>query len=217
MKKWFLCFILIAQMLLIAGCPVNSIETSTETDSSTGNYCYAINEIPPTLDLETAEKTIYIINQNVIEAMRDKNFIELQRYIHPASGVRISLFNMVSTTDVILSRDDLLSNQEHFWGLWPGCGERIEMSFGELFDTILWNRDYSQYAPIFNPVELSAYHSQALGNAYMFYDEFIAVLHLYEGNDEWQRMDWSGLKLIYQQYLDGNWYLAGIIYCQRRM
>jgi len=236
--KVALCFILVVQILLFTvACQVSSIEIPTECDSCAElavwqerhallhqrfvllaeDYGHAISEITPTLDSETAGNIIYNTNQNVITAMRDGDFLELQKYIHPTRGVRISLFNrtFASTSDIILSRDDLLSNPTHIWGVFPGTGWDIEMSFNELFNTILWDRDYSQYVPIFNPVELSINHSQALGNAYIFYDKCIAVLHLYEGNDEWQQMDWSGLKLIYQEYLDGNWYLTGIMRSQR--
>ena len=181
------------------------------------NYRYAINEITPTLDSEAAEQIIYKTDKTVITAMKEKSFFELQKVIHPVKGVRISCYNEASTEDVVLMSDELLSNRSYVWGYRAGEGSEIEMSFAELFDTFLWNKEYSQYAPTYNPVKLSDSHSQARGNEYIFYDKCIVVLYLYEGSDEWVQMDWSGLKLIYQEHLDGNWYLTGIIHCEREM
>jgi hypothetical protein len=88
------------------------------------------------------------------------------------------------------------------------------MSISELFDTLLYEKDYIQYAPMYNPGKLAAYTS---GNEYVFYDKCISVLYLYEGEEASDYLDWSGIKLIYQEYVDGNWYLAGLIHCSRVM
>ena len=181
------------------------------------DYLYSIHEITPALGAETAERMIIEPDKNIITAMKERNFSALQKAIHPVKGVRISCYNQSSTTDVVISGADLLSNQSRVWGGWSGEGSKIEMRFAELFDTFLWDKDYSQYTPIYNPVKLSENHSQALGNEYIFYDKCISVLYLYEGTAEWSQVDWSGLKLIYQEHSDGNWYLTGIIHCQREL
>ena len=183
------------------------------------DYRHAINEITPTLDAKTAEKIIHNTNKNVIAAMKDSNFLELQKYVHPIKGVRVSCFNEASTRDVILSSDSLLLNQKYDWDVWAG-GESISMSFSELFDTFLWAGDYSQYAPIYNPVRSPDYYRDGnayIGNEYIFYDKCISVLYYYEGNDEWARVDWRALKLIYQEHSDGDWYLTGIIHSEREL
>lgn len=39
----------------------------------------------------------------------------------------------------------------------------------------------------------------------------------FEGDQSIGAVDWSGVKLIYQEHIDGNWYLSGIIHCERIM
>ncbi|MCL2048887.1 MAG: hypothetical protein FWG87_09185 [Defluviitaleaceae bacterium] len=180
------------------------------------DYRYAINQITPTLSPETSETIISGIDKNVINAIRNRDFLELTSYIHPLAGVRISLFNEASTEDTILYRNDLTSNDRVYaWGKEWWTGDVISTSISELFDTWLYKKDYVQYAPIFNSSG-SQMQDYATGNEYIFYDKCIAVLYLYEGDENSYWLDWSGLKLIYQEYAE-SWYLAGIIYCERVM
>jgi hypothetical protein len=95
------------------------------------------------------------------------------------------------------------------------------MTFNELFDNLLWGSgQYMQYDPMYNPFRSPEYYiggNSYLANEYVFYDKCISVLYYYEGSAEWVRMDWGGLKLIYQEHSDGNWFLVGIIHCEREL
>jgi hypothetical protein len=182
-------------------------------------YWNAVYKIVPTLDSKTAENIIRNTNKNVVAAMKDRDLFEVQKYIHPLKGVRITCYNTVSTLDIVLSNSSLLLAQKYDWYAWAS-GEIVSISFRELFDTFLWNRDYTHYTPIYNPTRSPEYYADGneyITNEYVFYNNCISVLYYYEGNYEWARVDWQGLKLIYQEHSDGNWYLTGIIHCEREL
>ena len=178
------------------------------------NYRYTINEISPFYDSQTAMNIITEIDYYVINAIDAKDFTLLKEYVHPEKGVRISCFNESSTTDIILSSEDLIEDSVYTWENEGGSGNSIEMSVEEVFRTLLYSRDYIQYEPIYMPYKLQDYIN---GNEYVFYDKCISVLYLYEGDKSANWLDWSGIKLIYQDHEDGHWYLTGIIHCEREL
>jgi hypothetical protein len=188
--------------------------TNTLRNRLSDDYWHAINEISPTLSPEMAERVISEKNGRVIAAIRDQNFSELANYIHPARGVRITLFNMASTEDVILTGIDFLSNDIYTWGV-EGSGEDIRMSIEELFDAYLYQRDYANDSRFYNNSEQVLYNNYIWGNEYIFYDKCISVFYMYGGIEELANLGWSGLKLIYQEHSDQSWYLSGIIYCRK--
>ncbi|MGL5434735.1 MAG: hypothetical protein ACRDBO_04940 [Lachnospiraceae bacterium] len=178
------------------------------------DYRYVINKSAPTLSAQTAGTLISSIDKKVISAINTGDFLTLKNYIHPVNGVRISCFNEASTSDIILYTETFSTDLVYIWGYEWGSGYRIQMSVAELFETIIYYKKYILYNPIYNPHNLQDY---ADGNEYVFYDKCISVLYLYEGNEASTWLDWSGLKLIYQVHEDGNWYLTGIIHCERIM
>jgi len=199
------------------GLPVEADEYQSKDDAIKillEDYRYIISRSTPTLSAQTAELLISSIDKRVISAIDAGDYLTLKNYFHPVEGMRISCFNEASTSDIILYNNTFSTDLVYNWGYEWGSGCRIYMSLAELFKTLLYDKTYIQYNPIYNPLDLQDY---TVGNEYVFYDKCISVLYLYEGSEMSTWLDWSGIKLIYQEYEDGNWYLVGIIHCERVM
>lgn len=166
---------------------------------------------------EEAQSIIKETSAEVMNLLKEKNMAALSEYAHPDYGVRFSPYTNINTArDRRYSQDDLKTaltdNTKHLWGYDDGSGGPIEMTFGEYYQSFVYDHPYHE-AP-------QVGYNQILGksngdyNIYDIYKNAIIVEYHFPGFDErFDGMDWASLRLVFQEKND-QWYLVGVVHDQ---
>jgi len=180
-------------------------------------------EEPPPVIVITPSTTPSLVDQTVIDraseviqVLKDQDFITLSAYIHPVDGLRFSPYAFVSDSDVVLSADevaDILADSRSFtWGLYSGSGESISLSFMGYYSQFIYDVDFA------NAPKMDLNHrlgvSTSMDNIFEFYPSAKMVEFYFPGFDpQFDGMDWRSLRLVFTQH-DSIWYLVGIVHDQ---
>ncbi|MCK8060718.1 MULTISPECIES: hypothetical protein [unclassified Fusibacter] len=152
----------------------------------------------------------------VVYALRDINFKKLSEYVHPEKGVRFTPITTVNQdTDQKFSAEEvavlLEDSSRYVWGKHDGTGDDILASPFSYYENYIYNADY------LNAPQISYNEQLGYGNSYEnsaeIYPGSIRVEYYFPGFEEkYQGMDWTSLRLVFEEYTDGKWYLVGIIH-----
>lgn len=153
---------------------------------------------------------------NVLYALRDANFERLSKYVHPTKGVRFTAITHVDMeNDLVFSRDevkDFLTDYTLYtWGAHDGSGDPIVGTPFTYYETYMYKVDYLS-APNVSYNEQIGY-GNAIDNSAEVYPGAIRVEYHYPGfDDQYEGMDWTSLRLVFEKHTDGKWYLVGLIH-----
>lgn len=175
---------------------------------------YGKNETIDILESEEAKIALGGLEVMVIKSLKEKDLVKLSKYVHPATGVRFTPFSYIDTSkDVIFTNDALkikdIFSKEKLWGHYSGSGLEILLTFEEYFEKMVYNLDYE------NAEEITYNNPQSTGNGIdnhlEVYGKSISVDYHFNGSEEYGKMDWNTLRLIFKKY-EGKYYLVGIIH-----
>ncbi|PIQ75927.1 hypothetical protein COU78_03085 [Candidatus Peregrinibacteria bacterium CG10_big_fil_rev_8_21_14_0_10_49_24] len=153
----------------------------------------------------------------VISALKARDLETLSQLSHPIKGVRFTPYTYVNggrniffyAKDIPRAMDD---PTYHRWGDYDGSGEPIYMTFAEYYDEFIYDHDYRNAPEVFWNQRVN--RGNSIDNAAEAYpDSQIVEYHFPGFNEQFGGMDWSSLRLVFEQ-LDDTWYLVGIIHDQ---
>lgn len=153
------------------------------------------------------------LEDNVIKALKEKDYKKLSELVHPAAGVRFSPYSYVDRfSNIVLTNDSLkleeISSVKKLWGNFDGSGKEIRMSVDKYFDEFVYQKDYKNADKItYNTPQNTG---NSIDNHLKVYGKCISVDYHFEGTEENNGMDWKTLRLIFKEY-NGKYYLIGII------
>lgn len=157
-----------------------------------------------------------ILNQasEVVQTLKNQDFISLSSYVHPIDGVRFSPYAFVQETDQIFSNDKVANlmadSKVYSWGAYAGTGESINLSFPEYYSKFIYDVDFADAPQLAFNRRLSS--SNSIDNSAEFYPRSMFIEYYYPGFDpQYGGMDWRSLRLVFSEYED-IWYLVGIIH-----
>jgi len=164
-----------------------------------------------------AEQLISARANEVILAVKEKDFVKLSIFIHPQLGVRFSPYSHVNIgNDLIFSAQQIASAKNDFniykWGIYDGSGLPIEFTFDEYYKKFVYDKDFAG-------AKVIAYNEiigkgNMINNNFEVYPGSIIVEYHFPGFDpQYEGMDWESLRLVFEKY-DNIWYLVGIIHDQ---
>lgn len=164
-----------------------------------------------------AKKIIAARANEVVTALKNKDFAKLKAYVHPQKGVRISPYSYVNVkTDIVFSAEQvetLMKDAKKItWGAYAGSGEPIALTFSDYYGKFLYDHDYAK------PEKIG--YNEILGKGNMknniadVYPNDIVVEHHFSGFDkQFQGQDWASLRLIFEK-AGSDWMLVGITHDQ---
>lgn len=164
-----------------------------------------------------ASNTVEARAARVISALKTRDLETLSQLSHPIKGVRFTPFTYVNggrniffyAKDIPRAMDD---PTYHNWGDYDGSGEPIYMTFTQYYDEFIYDHDYANAPEVFWNQRMN--HGSSIDNAAQAYPESQIVEYHFSGfNEQYGGMDWSSLRLVFEQ-LDSVWYLVGIIHDQ---
>ena len=155
--------------------------------------------------------TACIVNQ----ALRQKDYSTLSKYVHPTRGVTFTPYSTVNFDSDLtftpaqvqaLSKDKNL----YTWGFEDGRGNPIKMTMEQYFARYVYNTDYTQATVI--GVDQIITTGNALENLTEEYPgcRFVDFC-LPSADPQNDGLDWSSLKLVFTLE-DSGWMLVGIVH-----
>jgi len=173
-------------------------------------YSNEILAIPVT----KAEQEISALHKHILTLIKNRDFKELSKYVHPVKGIRFSPYTCVSKRDLVFTASQVANfgsdKTKYIWGIFDGSGFDIEYTPAEYFDDFVYDKDFINYGKV------SYDTTQGKGNTVdniskLPPNSFITVEYKYPGHGEFSFINWANLRLVFQKY-NGKWYLTGIIH-----
>lgn len=164
-----------------------------------------------------AEAIIQVTSDDLINAIKDKDFNTIANFTHPNKGVRFTPYTYVSVADDIVFNSTQIQgffNDQtvYLWGNYDGSGEDINLTPDDYYDRFIYTADYVNAEQIGYNEVLS--FGNMIENQFEVYNDAIVVEYYFSGFDlQYEGIDWSSLRLVFEEY-NGTWLLVGIIHNQ---
>jgi hypothetical protein len=159
------------------------------------------------------------LTQDILIAIKDKNYLAVANYIDPVLGVRFSPYAYVDTVDdVILSKkkftEQATKNKQDkiVWGVIDPTEEPINMTLKDYIQKFVYDVDFVK------PEKLSVNKSigggNSLDNLELIYKNCSFTESFFSGFEEkYAGMDWRSLRLVFKER-KGKFFLVGIVHDQ---
>ena len=158
-----------------------------------------------------AKQIIAPTAKQAIEALKNRDMVQLAGMAHPEKGVLFSPYGFMGEDKVVLKPDQLsgaLTDPTiRTWGSHAGSGEPFELTFAAYFDRFVYSHDFAVAPQIsYNQPIKERYHVEE------FDPGSIMVEYHFPGFEpQYEGMDWKSLRLVFEQQ-DQTWYLVGILH-----
>lgn len=210
MKK----YIAISLLFILVGCSKENIsETTPPMDHSNipADSEKSIKKNPTALD-EINPRDIIMLNSEVLELLKTKNYRKISRYIHPEKGLRFSMYGYVQPKkDKIFSKNDFekyIGTEIKFtWGEKDGTGDLLQMSLQNYLEKWVFVKDFTIGETFIDETKRSG---NSINNIKEIYPNSIYTENYIKGTEKYAEMDWNALRLVFEQY-EGKLFLVAII------
>lgn len=155
------------------------------------------------------------LTNEILSAIKEKDYKKLTEYIHPKDGIRFSPYGFIDTSnDVTATRStfrlNAYTNKKRIWGYYDGSGDPIKMTSKEYFKRFIYDADFLNAEKTSLNQCLGSGNSQ--NNILVIYDDLPFTESFFPGFDEqFGGMDWRALRLVYKEY-EGKYYLVAIVH-----
>lgn len=155
--------------------------------------------------------------KEIMGAIKERDMTTLAQAAHPTQGILFSPYAFIDGSEVnqftVSQLYNLLTDQTiYMWGYQHGSGEPLELTPAAYWEQYVYDQDFVQEAEIsYN--ERAAGDGGMLNNIEEVYPEAVFVEFHYTGSEEWSYLDWSSLRLVFEEY-DGLTYLVALVHDQ---
>ncbi|MBV9791129.1 MAG: hypothetical protein JOZ51_23235 [Chloroflexi bacterium] len=160
-----------------------------------------------------AEQIIAPTTKQAIEALKNRDMVQLASMAHPDKGVLFSPYGFMGEDKVILKAEQLsgalTDPTVRHWGSFDGTGDPIDLTFAAYFERFVYSHDFAAAPQIsYNQPIKEIYHAEE------FDPSSIMVEYHFPGFDpKYEGLDWQSLRLVFEQQ-GQTWYLVGILHNQ---
>lgn len=160
-----------------------------------------------------AEQIIAPTAKQAIEALKNRDMVQLASMAHPEKGVLFSPYGFMGEDKVILKAEQLsgalTDPTVRHWGSFDGTGDPIDLTFAAYFERFVYSHDFAAAPQIsYNQPIKEIYHAEE------FEPSSIMVEYHFPGFDpKYEGLDWQSLRLVFEQQ-GQTWYLVGILHSQ---
>lgn len=160
----------------------------------------------------TKDQSLKKINEDIIQALKDKNFKKFVEFIHPEKGVRFSMYAFVNPKeDKKFSKADFIRYQPaktlFTWGTMDGSGDLYRATIRDYLVDWVYSKDFATAQ-----VSLNAFQGKgnSLNNVKEIYPNADFTENFIKGSEANSGMDWKCLRLVFEEF-QGTYYLIGVV------
>ena len=193
-------------VLAVTGC-----QSSVDSRTNTPNQPTGSSSAPVVSDI--SQQTLAQQALHIQQALAGKDYASIINDIHPTRGVRFSMYAYVHLDkDKVFSREQFAqylnqSKVRFTWGELDGAGETLIVPLPVYLDTCIDAEKLYTARITSNTFES---RGNMINNVNEAYPNSDVVDFYYRGLDEYDGMDWRGMRLVFEEY-QGKRYLVGII------
>ncbi|WP_079691755.1 hypothetical protein [Psychrobacter sp. DAB_AL43B] len=193
-------------VLAATGCQSSAESSASVPNQSTGN-----SSVPVVSDI--SQQTLKQQALRIQRALANNDFARITDDIHPTRGVRFSMYAYVHLDkDKVFSREQFAQYLQQpkirfTWGDLDGTGELLVVPLTTYLDTWIDGKKYNDARITVNTFES---RGNMINNVNEAYPKADVVDFYYKGSDEYDGIDWRGMRLVFEDY-QGKRYLVGII------
>ena len=197
------CF---ASILVATGC-----SSSADSNVRIPNQQNSNTSAPVISD--TSQQTLRQQALRIQRALATNDFARITNDIHPTRGVRFSMYAYVRPeTDKVFSREQFAqylqqSKIRFTWGDLDGTGELLVTPLPTYLATWVDAKKFNDARIKINDFES---RGNMINNVKDIYPKSDVVDFYHKGTDEYEGMDWRGMRLVFDDY-QGKRYLVAII------
>lgn len=208
MKKYFL----LSFFLILIFCSKENV-SEISVDRSIVSIDSTKAESKNSLILEKiAPRNVKILNDDILNILKTKDYEKFAQYIHPKNGVRFSMYGYVqSEKDKVFTKEDFqkyIGTEIKFtWGEKDGTGDLLQMSLRNYLEKWVFLKYFSIGEMFINE---TGNNGNTINNIKVVYPNSIFTENYLKGTKEYSEMDWNSLRLVFEEY-EGELFLVGII------
>jgi hypothetical protein len=175
----------------------------------------------PARQVDTADESLAAHADEIVRALRERDWETVARAVHPDKGVRFSPYTYVRAgpgasedQDRVFSADELrglaADATVYHWGTFDGTGEPIEMTFAEYAERFIYDADFHLPSAVGHNETIG--RGNTINNVAEVYPQAVTVEYHVEGSDPaLGGLDWRSLRLVFEPAGD-TWYLVGVVH-----
>jgi hypothetical protein len=170
----------------------------------------AIAVAPPPLD--AAETIVRAQSAEIVRHFMDRDMTHMIRHVHPNHGVRFSPYATLTKTDVVFTPQQMLNlfnnKKAYSWGMYPGTGDPVKMTFADYYKRFVYARDFSQAPEVtYNAV---ARPGKIGNNSASFFEGSRFIDYHWPGTEAAGGKDWKTLRMVFMPW-QNNWLLVAVV------
>jgi hypothetical protein len=166
---------------------------------------------------QNKDSLLPILTNNVLTALKNKEYDSLAVFIHPVEGVRFSPYAYIdSNNDRVVKPDWIMKQSDHkkqvkvLWGTADPSDNPINKTFDKFIDEYVYDVDFLHPEKIKVNEFIGGGNTQ--NNLLEFYKDCDFTESHFSGFDKkFNGMDWRSLRLVFK-WKDGKYYLVGIVH-----
>lgn len=152
------------------------------------------------------------LNDNVIQALKTKNYNKFSTFIHPEKGIRFSMYAFIRPEkDKHFSSEDFMTYinkpTKFTWGEKDGSGDLLIISLRDYLETWAFKRDFSGSEFYLNKFKGAG---NSVNNLKKIYPDTSFTENYIPGSEKYSEMDWNALRFVFEKYR-GKYYLVAVI------
>ena len=224
MKKLFVFIVAVCSFFI--ACKDKTKESKEKIE--TGNSVQAINRnadslltvkhLQDSIKLRHRKDSILLrLTNNILVALKNKNYSAFANYIHPVSGIRFSPYGYVDTLShlrfsrekfIATAKDD--SQEMIVWGKFDAIGDPIKMTLNNYMQRFVYDVDFAK--PEKRSVNEFIGSGNSLNNLLSVYKNCDFTESYFSGfKKEYAGMDWKSIRLVFKER-NGRFLLVGIVH-----
>ncbi|MCL8538797.1 hypothetical protein M9991_18155 [Chryseobacterium gallinarum] len=204
--------LLISMLILgtLAACKKSETKPAVQTVDSTVQA--GTDSTNVTQNKVNKEESLKKANDEVLQALKNKDYKTFASFIHPEKGVRFSMYAFIAPKeDKNFSKADFEKYQPaktlFTWGSQDGSGDAYKATINDYLAKWVFSKDYtqSQYS-----VNKFIGKGNSLNNLKEIYPKADFTENYIKGTEKYGDMDWKALRLVFEE-LHGKYYLIAVV------
>ena len=160
----------------------------------------------------TKEEMLKNLNNEILTALKSKDYDRFSQFIHPEKGLRFSMYAYVQPEkNKHFSQKDFsryISLPTKFtWGEKDGTGDLLVISLENYLQQWIFKRDFTQSQFYLNEFKGKG---NSLNNLKKIYPEADFTENYIPGSEKYSGMDWNALRFVFEKFQD-EYYLVAVI------
>ncbi|KMQ65366.1 hypothetical protein ACM46_05530 [Chryseobacterium angstadtii] len=161
---------------------------------------------------KTDEEAIRKTNDEILLALKNKDYKGFAAFIHPEKGISFSMYALVNPKeDMHFSKEDFEKSQPaktlFTWGAQDGSGDPYKASINDYFTKWVFSKDFTASQYSLNKFQAAG---NSLNNLKEIYPGKDFTENYIKGTEKNGEMDWKTLRFVFEEF-QGKQYLIAVV------